>query len=81
MSAAPQAGEPGLELRLLGPLEALDRGRLITLGGAKPRALLTVLLLELGRVVSVDRLVDELWGERAPQTAAHAASAPAGCPV
>ncbi len=73
MSAAPQAGEPGLELRLLGPLEALDRGRLITLGGAKPRALLTVLLLELGRVVSVDRLVDELWGERAPQTAAHAA--------
>jgi DNA-binding SARP family transcriptional activator/tetratricopeptide (TPR) repeat protein len=61
-----------LEFRLLGPLEAFDRGHSIALGGPKPRALLAVLLLEPARVVSVDRLVDDLWGDAAPATATHA---------
>ena len=40
------------------------------LGAAQQRALLAVLVLHRGEVVSTDRLIDELWGERAPATAA-----------
>ncbi len=58
-----------LEFRILGPLEVLDDGRSVGLGGQKQRALLALLLLDAGRVVSVDRIVDALWGERPPRTA------------
>ncbi len=58
-----------LEFRILGPLEVVDEGRPIALGGQKQRALLALLLLDAGRVVSVDRIVDALWGERPPPTA------------
>jgi DNA-binding SARP family transcriptional activator len=58
-----------MEFRVLGSLEVVDRGREIPLGGAKQRAVLAILLLHAGEVVSVDRLVDELWGERPPDTA------------
>jgi len=40
--------------------------------GPKPRALLAILALEVGHVVSADRLVEELWPEEPPDTAAHA---------
>jgi DNA-binding SARP family transcriptional activator len=62
----------GIEIRLLGPLEALRGGRPVSLGGATPRALLAVLALEPGRVVSVDRLLESLWPGEAPDTATHA---------
>jgi DNA-binding SARP family transcriptional activator len=58
-----------VEFRLLGPLEANDADRAIGLGGAKQRALLTLLLLDAGRAVSNDRIVEELWGEDAPDSA------------
>ena len=58
-----------IEFRILGPLEVEDDGRLVPLGGSKQRAVLAILLLHRGEVVSVDRLVDELWGERPPDTA------------
>jgi predicted ATPase/DNA-binding SARP family transcriptional activator len=58
-----------VEFRILGPLEVLDEGRPLGLGGAKQRALLAVLLLEAGAVVSAERLVDWLWGEDPPGTA------------
>jgi DNA-binding SARP family transcriptional activator len=45
-------------------------GAPVELGGPKQRALLAVLLLDVGRVVSTDRLIDSLWGEQAPRTAA-----------
>jgi DNA-binding SARP family transcriptional activator len=54
---------------MLGPLEVLDAGGRIPLGGPKQRALLAVLLLHANEVVSVDRLADELWGERPPASA------------
>jgi DNA-binding SARP family transcriptional activator len=61
-----------VEFRILGPLEVLDaQGRPLALGGPKQRALLAVLLLHAGQVVAVERLVDELWGEDPPDTAAH----------
>ena len=50
---------------ILGPLEAYDGERRLSLGGAKQRALLAMLLLHEGEVVSSDRLVDAVWGERA----------------
>ena len=61
-----------MEFRILGPLEAWDGGCELSLGGPKPRALLAVLLLHPNEVVSADRLIDELWGEEAPERAAAA---------
>jgi DNA-binding SARP family transcriptional activator len=58
-----------LEFRILGPLEAVADGSPVGLGGAKQRALLALLLLEGGRVVSSDRLLDALWDGRPPATA------------
>jgi DNA-binding SARP family transcriptional activator len=52
-----------MEFRILGTLEALDGGRELPLGGARQRAVLAILLLHRGEVVSVDRIADELWGE------------------
>jgi len=60
------------EFRILGPLEVVDAGTTVGLGGQKQRALLAVLLLNKGTVVSADRLIDELWGEEPPRTAATA---------
>ena len=57
------------EFRILGPLEVEGESGPITLGGQKQRALLAALLLEAGRVVATDRLVDLLYGEDAPKTA------------
>jgi DNA-binding SARP family transcriptional activator len=59
-----------LDFRILGPFEVLDGDRPVALGGPKQRALLVVLLLRRGEVVSRERLIDELWGERPPASAA-----------
>ena len=58
-----------MEFRILGPLQVLDEGRELPLGGAKQRALLALLLLDPNRVVSRDRLIDELWHADPPETA------------
>lgn len=58
-----------MEFRILGPLEVLDGGERLPLGTAKQQALLGVLLLHANEVVSRERLIDELWGERPPATA------------
>jgi DNA-binding SARP family transcriptional activator len=58
-----------VQFRVLGPLEVLDNGEPLALGGAKQRALLAVLLLNANEVVSSDRLIDELWGAQPPRTA------------
>ncbi|GAA1254878.1 BTAD domain-containing putative transcriptional regulator [Sphaerisporangium rubeum] len=58
-----------MEFRLLGPVEVWNGGRQARLGGAKPRALLTALLLEAGRVVAVERLIEAVWGSYFPATA------------
>jgi DNA-binding SARP family transcriptional activator/pimeloyl-ACP methyl ester carboxylesterase/predicted ATPase len=58
-----------MEIRILGPLEVLDGGEPVPLGGRKQRALLAVLALGRGRAVSSPRLVEDLWGEEAPDTA------------
>ena len=58
-----------MEFRILGPLEVLRDGKVVDLGHAKQRAVLGVLLLHRGDVVSTERLIDELWGESPPPTA------------
>jgi DNA-binding SARP family transcriptional activator len=57
------------EFRILGALEVSDETGPLLLGGQKQRAVLAMLLLEPGRIVSVDRLIDALWGEQPPRTA------------
>jgi DNA-binding SARP family transcriptional activator/DNA-binding beta-propeller fold protein YncE len=61
-----------MEFRILGPLEVVEQGRSVKLGGSKQRSLLAFLLLNPNRAVSRDRLIDALWGERPPDTAATA---------
>lgn len=60
------------EFLILGPLEARLDARPVALQGSKQRALLAALLLYPGQVLSVERLIDDLWGEAPPQTAANA---------
>jgi YVTN family beta-propeller protein len=59
-----------LDFRILGPFEVVEGQRAVALGGPKQRALLAILVLRCGEVVSSDRLIDQLWGERPPATAA-----------
>ena len=61
---------PPLDFRILGPLEALDGGRPVVLGGSRQRALLALLLLHANEAVAAERLLEELWGEPRPATAA-----------
>src|SRR5580765_8328171 len=58
-----------MRYRVLGPLEVRDGETLLPLAGAKQRALLALLLLHANRVVSRDRLIDELWRDDPPETA------------
>jgi DNA-binding SARP family transcriptional activator len=58
-----------IQARLLGPLEIEHAGRPLAVGGRAQRALLARLLLDANRTVSVDRLVEDLWGEASPATA------------
>ena len=60
-----------MDFRLLGALEVSANGAVAELGPPKQRALLAVLLLHAGEIVPVDRLIDLLWGEHPPRTAAH----------
>jgi DNA-binding SARP family transcriptional activator len=59
-----------VEFRILGPVEVVSDGRVIALGSLKPRALLVILLLHANEVVSRERLIDDLWGDQPPETAA-----------
>jgi YVTN family beta-propeller protein len=56
--------------RILGPLEVSDQGHELAIAGSKQRAVLAILLLHPNEVVSSDRLIEQLWGEQPPATAA-----------
>ncbi len=60
-----------MEYRILGPVEVTLDGPAFTVKGRKPRALLALLLLHRNEIVSTERLIDDLWGEKAPATAAN----------
>ncbi|GAA4056011.1 AfsR/SARP family transcriptional regulator [Nonomuraea soli] len=58
-----------MEFRVLGPLTAVTGNVHISLGGSRRRTVLATLLLNVGRVVSTDRLSAAIWGENPPVTA------------
>jgi len=64
-------GSRSIFYRVLGPLEIEAHGELVSLGGAKQRALLAVLLMRANEVVSRDVLIEELWGERGSAASVH----------
>lgn len=68
-ATAGAGGEPELDIRMLGPLEVRYRGIDVPIRAARVRRLLGLLLLHRGRVVSVDRLVDEIWEHEPPDSA------------
>jgi len=49
-----------MEYRVLGPLEAVDNGRRLNLGGARQQAVLASLLVHADQTVALERLVDDL---------------------
>jgi DNA-binding SARP family transcriptional activator len=61
-----------VDFRILGPLEVWYEGRPIPVPGAKQRALLAMLLLHAGEVVSADRMLDAVWGEDPPDAGSTA---------
>ena len=64
-----QCYNPYVEIGLLGTVEVRDGARTVALPRRQQRALLAALALRVGEVVSTDRLVADLWGERAPASA------------
>lgn len=73
-AVVPAAADPGLgrgrRFAVLGPLEVRDAdGRPVELGSAKMRAVLTLLLVGAGRMVSLDRIIETLWGDSPPPSA------------
>lgn len=58
-------------LSMLGRLETVVDGRRVELAGRRERAVLGVLLLHVGEVVSIEALIDGVWGEAAPRSARH----------
>ena len=61
-----------MEVCLLGPLEVRDGDRLLSVRGSRQRALLALLALNAGRVMPAERLIELLWGDEAPPSAANA---------
>src|SRR4029453_6796515 len=58
-----------MEFQVLGPVEVLDEGHALPIGGPKQRAVLAHLILHPNRVVPAERLIEDLWGEDPPDTA------------
>ena len=68
MAADTVAGVTGpAEFGILGPLDVTRSGCVVALGGPRQRAVLALLLLEANRVVSMDRLAEEVWGGDPPE--------------
>jgi predicted ATPase/DNA-binding SARP family transcriptional activator/Tfp pilus assembly protein PilF len=62
-------GGAGVGFRLLGPLEVVRDGQALSIGGARQRGLLALLLLHANELVGRERLIDGLWGDEPPETA------------
>jgi predicted ATPase/DNA-binding SARP family transcriptional activator len=60
---------PPFTIRVLGPLDVERAGEVLPIGSSMQRRLLTALIIAHGETVSVDRLVDALWGVDPPDTA------------
>ena len=59
------------EFQVLGPVQVLEDGEPINIGGPKPRTLVALLVARAGESISSDFLIDALWGEDVPEAAAN----------
>jgi DNA-binding SARP family transcriptional activator len=59
-----------MEIRILGPLEVVDGGRVSAIASRRQRALLALLLIHAGRPVSTEHILDALWGDSPPESGA-----------
>ena len=60
-----------MEFRILGPIEVFHEGRAVPLGGSRERAVLALLLASVNRVVSAERLAEDLWAGEPSDRAVH----------
>ena len=60
-----------VDIRLLGPVAAFRDGEAGALGGPRQRAVLARLALVAGQVVTIDRLIDDVWAGEPPATATN----------
>ena len=78
VAEAADVGEPAnlvsCSVRLLGAVEVRCADRIVDLGPPKQRILLAALALSPNEIVSADRLIELMWGDDPPRTAAHSAS-------
>ena len=65
-----------MEFRVLGPIEVWDGPANVDVGRRMHRAVLALLLIDVGRVVPSDRLVDQLWGDETPASAVRCTDRP-----
>ena len=63
-----------MRIRLLGTLDVSDNGLPVGLGGPRQKRVAACLIAAAPDSLTVDRLIDEVWGDRAPTTAAHVIS-------
>jgi len=61
-----------MEFRVLGPLEVVEDGRRLAIASGRQYALLAFLLIHANRVVSAERIIDELWDDGGPESGAKA---------
>ncbi len=64
--SARQAAEASVEFRVLGGLEIRAAGQRVGVGHARQATVLAVLLLDLGRAISAEQLIDRVWGAAPP---------------
>jgi DNA-binding SARP family transcriptional activator len=62
---------PAVRYLLLGPVVALVDGRAVALGGPRQRGVLVVLLTQAGSLVPASRIIDAVWGDEPPASAAN----------
>jgi DNA-binding SARP family transcriptional activator len=59
-----------VDFRLLGNLEVAGDGGIVDVGGTQPRTVLAMLLVAGGRVVPAESIIEALWGQNPPDSAA-----------
>jgi DNA-binding SARP family transcriptional activator len=67
-----ECDDAAMEFKVLGPLEAIGPSGPIKIGSGLQRAILALLVLNVGETVSTDHLIDEVWGDDPPPSAQHA---------
>ena len=71
-ATSPAPASPSLDLRVLGPLEVLRDGSLVSVTASKERALLALLIANHGRTLPVGQLAEDLWEGSPPESASAA---------